>query len=158
EMMEEMEKAGFGFGAFGQLGDLTPEEREAKMREMNEKRTAVMTKLNDKFIPQLKETLSGKQFERVQQINWQAAGSQALTGPELVKTLELTKEQQEKIGDINREFSARQRELFGFGGGAGGAGGGPPDFQAMRSKMEALTKERDEKANEVLSQDQQEKY
>jgi hypothetical protein len=159
ELLEEMEKAGLGFSAFGQLGDLTPEEREARMREMNEKRTALMTKLNDKFIPQLKETLSGTQFERVQQINWQAAGSQALTGPELVKTLELTKEQQEKIGAINREFGARQRELFGFGGGGGAGGaGGPPDFQAMRSKMETLTKERNEKANEVLSQDQQEKY
>jgi len=162
EMMGEMEKEGLGFGGFGQFNDLKPEEREAKMREMNEKRLALMKKMNDKFIPKLKETLSGAQFERVQQINWQSAGSQALAGPELSKILELSKDQQEKIGAINQQYGAKQRELFGFGGprggGAGGGAGGPPDFQAMREKMQELTKERDGKATEVLGKEQQEKY
>jgi hypothetical protein len=160
EMTGEMEKAGLGFGGPGQFAELTPEERQAKMREMNEQRMALMKKLNEKFGPQLKETLSATQFERLQQIGWQAGGSQALVGPELVKALELSKEQQEKIAAINQEYAAKQREMGGFGrgGAGGGAGGAPPDFQAMRTKMQEMTRERDGKANDLLSKKQQEQY
>jgi len=119
---------------------------------------ALMKKLNEKFVPQLKESLSGEQFERLQQIGWQAAGSQALAGPELVKALELSKEQQEKIAAINQDYGAKQREMGPFGRGGRGAGDGPPDFQAMRTKMQELMKERDTKATEVLSKEQTEKY
>ncbi len=162
EMMAESEKAGLTFGGPQQFEGLSPEERETKMREMNEKRQAMMMKLNEKFMPQLKEALTAPQFERVQQIALQAGGSQALARPDVVKTLDLTKEQQEKIAGINKEFMEKQNELRpggrgGRGGGAG-AGGPPPDFQAMMAKMQELTKERDSKATEVLSKDQQEKY
>ncbi len=158
EMMAQMEKEGLGFGGPGQFADLKPEERETKMRETMEKRTAVMKKLNEKFVPQLKESLSGEQFGRLQQIGWQAAGSQALAGPELVKALELSKEQQEKIAAINQDYAAKQREISPFGRGGPGAGGPPPDFEALRAKMQELTKERDTKATDVLSKEQQEKY
>jgi hypothetical protein len=89
----------------------------------------------------------------------QAAGSQALTRPDIVKSLDLTKDQQEKITDINQEFGKKQNELRPGGrrGGAG-AGGPPPDFEGIRAKMQELTKERDSKATEVLSKEQQEKY
>jgi hypothetical protein len=128
-----------------------------------------MKKTNDKFLPQLKEALSAPQAERLQQINWQVAGSQALAGPELGKALELSNEQQEKIRGINQDFQKKQQELSGgfgggggrAGGGAGGGGGGPPDFEAMRERMQKvqeLAKERDAKAIEVLSSEQQEKY
>ena len=166
EMTAETEKAGLGFGGFGQFADLKPEEREAKMREMNEKRTALMTKLNEKFVPQLKETLSATQFERLQQIGWQAAGSLALGAPDLVKALDLSKDQQKKIGDINKEYGDKQAELRrnafggpgGGGGGPGGGGGAPGAFQEMFTKMQSLNKERDSKALDVLSKEQQANY
>jgi hypothetical protein len=167
DMMSAMQEAGFGGpggggpgGGPGQFQNLTPEERQAKTRELNEKRNEINKKLNEKFIPQLKEVLSDPQQERLREINWQVAGSQALAGPELGKTLELTKEQQEKITGINQDFGKKQQEL----GGAfvrGGGGGGPPDFEAMRERMQkvqALNKERDAKAIEVLTSEQQEKY
>jgi hypothetical protein len=166
EMMAEWEKAGLGRGGFGQFADLTPEERESKMREMSEKRTALMTKMNEKFVPQLKETISATQFERLQQIAWQAAGSLALAGPELGKSLDLTKDQLKKIEDINKDYTDKQTELrrnaFGGGGsgggGAGPGGGGPTAFQEMFTKVQELNKERDGKAIEALSKEQQEKY
>jgi len=161
EMTAEAEKAGLGFGGFGQFADLKPEEREAKMREMNEKRTALMTKMNEKFVPQLKETISATQFERLQQIGWQAAGSLALGSAELGKALDLAKEQQKKITDINKEYEDKQAELRrnAFGGGPGGGGGGGPGaFQEMFTKVQSLNKERDSKALAVLSKEQQEKY
>jgi hypothetical protein len=164
EMMAESERAGITFGGPQQFEGLSPEERETKMREMNEKRQAMMTKLNEKFMPQLKEALTAPQFERVQQIALQAGGSQALTRPDVVKSLEITKEQQQKISAINQEFMKKQNELRPGGrggrggGGGGGSGGPPPDFQGMMAKMQELTKERDSKAIEILSKDQQEKF
>jgi len=153
EMQTAVEDAGIGFGAFANFQNLSQEEREAKMREMGEKRTALMQKLNEKFVPQLKETLSTQQFARLQEIQAQISGSQGLTSPEMVKALDVTKEQQEKINAINQDFNRKQRELFNPG-----AGGGAPDFQAMAAKREELVKERESKAAEVLSKDQQEKY
>lgn len=163
EMMAESEKAGLTSGGPQQFEGLSPEERETKMREMAEKRQAIATKLNEKFMPQLKEVLSASQIERVQQIALQAGGSQALTRPDVVKALDLTKEQQEKITGINQEFAKKLNELGpggrgGRAGGGGGAGGAPADFQGMMAKRQELTKERDSQATEVLTKEQQEKY
>jgi hypothetical protein len=160
EMVAESEKAGLRGGP-QQFEGLSPEEMQTKMREMGEKRQAMMAKLNEKFMPQLKEALSAPQFERVQQIGLQQAGSQALTRPDVAKTLDLTKDQQEKIAGINQEYMQKQNEMRPGGrrGGGGGAPEGPPpDFQGMMAKMQELTKERDAKATEVLSNEQQEKY
>ena len=84
-------------------------------------------------------------------------GKPWLTVPELVKALDLSKEQQDKIAAINQEYSAKQREMRPFGR-RGGDGGAPPDFAAIREKMQELTTERDTKATEVLGKAQQEKY
>ena len=163
EMMAESEKAGLTSGGPQQFEGLSPEERETKMREMAEKRQAIATKLNEKFMPQLKEALSASQIERVQQIALLAGGSQALTRPDVVNALDLTKEQQEKITGINQEFAKKLNELGpggrgGRAGGGGGAGGAPADFQGMMAKRQELTKERDSQATEVLTKEQQEKY
>jgi hypothetical protein len=159
EMRSAMQEAGLGFGGPGQFQDLSPEERQVKMREMNEKRMEITKKLNEKFMPQLKELLSDSQVERLQQINWQVGGIQALAGPELARSLELSKEQQEKISGIIQEFATKQQELVavGFGRG-GGASPDPEAFQERMQKLQALVTERDAKAVEVLSSAQQEKY
>lgn len=151
EMQTAVEEAGIGFGAFGALQNLSQDEREAKMREMNEKRTEITKKLNEKFLPQLKEVLTAQQVARLQEILAQVSGSQGLTSPEMIKALDLSKEQQEKINAVNQDFGRKQRELFTAGGGGG-------DFQAMAAKREELVKEREAKAAELLSKEQQEKY
>lgn len=145
----------------GNLQGLSPEEQRARMRETDEKMAAVMKTLNEKFMPQLKEVVSAPQVERLREINWQAAGSRALIGPDLRKSLELTQEQHVQISVINVEFQRKQLELGGGFGRGGGGRGGPPDFDAMQARMQkvqALDKERDAKAVEVLSSEQQEKY
>ena len=123
------------------------------MDKMNEVRKGIQAK----YQPKLKEALTAEQLQRAQQIAWQAAGSAALADEELTKQLAVTKEQQDKIAAINKEFGDKQRELFaaGFGGGGGGAGGAGGD---VRAKMTELNKERDAKTNEVLSKEQQEKF
>jgi hypothetical protein len=161
EMQSAMEEAGLGFGGGpggGGPGGGGPGQGQGPSPEEREKRAGITKKLNDKFMPQLKETLSAPQAERLQQINWQIAGSGALAGPELGKSLELTQEQQDKIKGINQDYMQKQNELRRGAGGGGGRGVGAPDFQAVFTKVQELNKERDSKAIEVLSKDQQEKY
>jgi hypothetical protein len=129
----------------GNFFDASDEERTKmieKMQEMNQKLMA-------KHLPELKKTLKPDQFKRLQEINWQASGSQALADPELAKTLDLSKEQQDKVAAVNREYQQKQRALF-----AGGAGG---NFQEMGAKIREINLERDKKAEEVLSKEQQDK-
>lgn len=152
EMQTAVEEAGIGFGAFANFQNLSQEEREAKMREMNDKRAEINKKLNEKFLPQLKETLSAQQIARLQEILVQVRGSQGLTSPEMIKTLDLSKEQQDKINGVNQEAGRKMSELFTAGGGGGG------DFQAMATKRDEAMKERETKAIEVLSKEQQDKY
>lgn len=146
DMRTEDERGGINLQA---LQDLKPEERD-KIKEMNAKRVAIIKKLNEKFVPQLKEALSAPQFERLQQIGWQAAGSLAVvTDPHLAKELELSNDQIEKIAAINIEYQRKQRGLFTPEGGG--------DFQAAFAKIQDLNKERDGKAMQILSKNQQEK-
>lgn len=126
----------------GNFQDLSQEERAKLFEQM----AATAKKLNDKYLPKLKETLKPEQFERVQQIAYQAAGPGAFSNDDVVKALELTKEQQEKIATTNKDFQAKMQGLF-TGGGAGGA--------------EAFTKLRDEQSAElakVLTKEQTEKW
>lgn len=146
-MRTENERGGISFQA---LQDLSPEERDKRMKEFNDKRAVIIKKLNENFVPQLKEALSAPQFERLQQIGWQAGGSQAVaTDPQLAKELGLKNDQIEKIAAINMEYQKKQRELFTPGGGG--------DLQATFAKIQDLNKERDGMAMEFLSKDQQEK-
>jgi hypothetical protein len=147
DMRTENERGGINFQA---LQDLSPEERDKRMKEINDKRAVIIKKLNEKFVPQLKEALSSLQFERLQQIGWQAGGSQAVvTDPQLAKELDHKNDQIEKIAAINMEYQRKQRELFTPGGGG--------DFQAVFIKILDLNKERDGKAMELLTKDQQAK-
>jgi len=101
-----------------------------------------MMKVNDEFGPKLKSSLKPEQFERVQQIAYQVAGPNAFTISEVVKALDLTKEQQEKIATVNKDFQEKVRAL--------GADGGPEAFTKLRDDRSAelakiLTKEQTDK-------------
>lgn len=140
EMRAEMTKIGGADGAgFRNMSD---EDR----KKMDDARMALRTK----FLPQLKDALTGDQYTRLQQINWQSLGTMAFSDPDLIKAIGLSKEQQDKIAAVNKEFGEKTRELFTGGGGGG-------DRQAAFAKMQEINKERDAKANEVLTKEQQEK-
>lgn len=140
EFREQVQSASGG----ANFQDASPEERQkmlAKFQELNQTLTA-------KHLPAIKEALKPEQFTRLQQISWQVGGSAAFADPELAKALDISKEQQEKIAALNREYGQKQFGLFG-------GGGNPQDAIA---KMRELQQERDKKATEVLSKEQQEKY
>lgn len=137
---------GGGREAFRNLSDT---ERAAKMKELQAKGAEVQAKIVAKYQPQVKEILTPAQFERAQQIYWQTSTVQALNDPELVRALEVTKEQQDKIAAVGKEFDEKRRELFSAGPGQGGGG-----FE----KMAELNKERDTKVIDVLTAEQKEKF
>ena len=120
-------------------------------REELQKATEEATKaVNSKLAPQVKEALTAEQFKRLQQIHVQALGSQAYSDADVVKALGLKKEQQDKITEIGKDYTAKLREAFQPGGGGGGG-----DRTEMRAKMEEMGKDRDAKINDVLTKDQQ---
>jgi hypothetical protein len=128
----------------GGFQNATAEERQKAQAKMAE----VARTLTAKYAPSLKEALKPEQFTRLQQIAWQAAGAAALTEPDLVKELSITKEQQDKLAGLIREYADKQRGLFG-----GGA-----DFQEIAAKTRELTQQRDKMAGEVLTKEQSDKF
>lgn len=134
-------------GGFAGLRDLPEAERRAKMQEFQAKGVEVQAKVTAKYLPQVKEVLTPAQFERAQQIYWQSSTVQAFADPDLIKALDVTKEQQDKIAAVGKEFTEKQRALFSGGRAEGG-----------REKMEELSKERDTKIVEVLTADQKTKF
>jgi hypothetical protein len=138
EMKAEIEKA-------GAIQNLSQEERKA----LNEKMIGVMQKLQERYVPKLKEALTGAQIERLQQIQWQLLGSQAfVTDPELSKMLDITKEQQEELLTINRDHVGIMRKLREGGG----------NRQEVQRKRQELMKEYAGNLTDVLTKDQQEKF
>jgi Spy/CpxP family protein refolding chaperone len=140
ESQKDSEKARTDAGLEGvNFREITDEQRK-KFEEIQKTITA-------KYTPMLKETLKPEQLERVQQISYQIAGPAAYSNPDVVKALDITKEQQEKLATVNKDFQEKQRALFA-GGNAEGA-------------REAFTKLRDEQNAEiakVLTKEQTEKF
>ena len=104
--------------------------------EQRTKLTEGMKKLNDTFAPKLKDTLKPEQLERVQQIAYQAAGEAAYGDPDVVKALDITKEQQEMLASVNTDFQEKATALFA-GGGAGGVN--REAFTKLREEQSAAT-------------------
>ncbi|HEY0981684.1 hypothetical protein [Schlesneria sp.] len=126
--------------------EMSEEDRNKAFAKMAEAGKAV----SEKYVPKLKEALTADQYTRLQQINWQVMGTGALADPEVVKALAITKDETDKIAQLNREYGEKFREVFSQGPGGGGAEG--------REKFAELTKERDAKILGVLTKTQQEEF
>lgn len=68
-------------------------------------------KTNDDFEPKVKEILKPKQLERAQQIAYQVQGPLAFRNPDVIKALELTKDQQEKMEITNKDYKDKIQAL-----------------------------------------------
>lgn len=121
------------------------EYREELQKAIEEATKAV----NAKLAPQVKEALGAQQFKRLQEIRVQALRDQAYADAEVVKALGLKKEQQDKIAEIGKDYTAKLRESFQSGGGG--------DRTDLRAKLEEMGKDRDARINDVLTKDQQTK-
>ena len=116
-----------------------------------EKMGEVSKAASEKVLPKLKAALTADQLTRLQQINWQVMGSAAYTDAEVVKAINITSDQQEKLKAVNTSIDEKQRALMseGFGGG---------NREETREKFQAIGKEREAKTEEVLTKDQIDKF
>lgn len=122
--------------------DMSQQEREKFMEKM----TALRTTATEKYLPKLKDALNADQFNRVQQINYQLMDTTAYSDAEVIKSLDITKEQQDKIKEVNAALNTKMRDLFQGGGGGG------------REAFAEFQKERKTKVNAVLTKEQLDKF
>jgi hypothetical protein len=144
EMMQQVSGAGVDFRG---LQDLSGEERQKKMAEIQVKMAEISKNINAKFLPEIEKILDKAQMTRLHQIAVQAARSAALRDAGVVKDLALTTEQQEKIAAIGKDFEAKIMQIP--------RDGEPADRMA---KMNELREEQTAKTTEVLTKDQQAKF
>jgi len=144
EMMQQVSGAGVDFRG---LQDLSGEERQKKMAEIQVKMAEISKNINAKFLPEIEKILDKAQMTRLHQIAVQAARSAALRDAGVVKDLALTTEQQDKIAAIGKDFEAKIMQIP--------RDGEPADRMA---KMNELREEQTAKTTEVLTKDQQAKF
>jgi hypothetical protein len=140
EFQEKSRDAGIDFGS---LRDLPEDEREKKMAEFRTKGAEIQKSINDTFMPKVAEILDKAQMTRLHEIAIQAAYASALSDAGVVKDLGLSKEQQDKIEAIDKDFSGKLQ--------------GVPRAERF-AKMAELRGEHLAKATEVLTKDQQAKF
>lgn len=96
--------------------------------------------------------LTQPQFERVEQIQWQAAGSEFLADPEHGKALTISNEQRETIIAVRREYQSNLIRMVA----QASANRVPPQEQLINARK--LESAYELKATQVLTQEQQVKY
>jgi hypothetical protein len=127
---------------FSAIADLPRAEQAAKNREVNATLAEMTRKLTAEFLPKLREVLNDEQLARLRQIQLQAMGIDAYSEPEVVTALAFTDEQKQKLTDLKNEYLRRQQDLDG-------------DFQQRFARIREMNVERDKKALELLSAEQQ---
>jgi hypothetical protein len=127
---------------FAAIADLPRAEQAAKNREVNAALAEMTRKLTAEFLPKLREVLNDQQLTRLRQIQLQAMGMEAYSEPEVTSALVLSDDQKKKLVDLRNEYSRKQQDLDG-------------DFQQRFAKIRELNSERDKKARELLSAEQQ---
>jgi hypothetical protein len=119
--------------------NISPQER-ADIREK------LIKNNQDKFLKKLEKILLPKQFDRLKQIYLQRQGPMALSDPEVIKALNVSKEQQDKMQVLYDDLQIKLREatvvqgdgLVKFGG----------------HNLDKMTKELDDNLLNILTSDQ----
>jgi len=128
------------FRGLGQeLRGLSPEEREKRIRAVNEE-----------VEKELAKVLKKEQLQRLRQIALQVEGMAALARPEIAKQVGLTEGQQQQIREILREANEKRRALF--------QQGPPADRQAMFREMQKIRQWVDEQISKLLTEQQKKKW
>jgi Spy/CpxP family protein refolding chaperone len=128
----------------GGFRDLSEEERKAKRAEMMEKAQARAKKLTK----DIDEILKPEQRKRLNEIQLQLRGINALRDKAVATELGLSQEQQDKIAEIGKEAAEKRSKLFGEGA----------DPSGRREKMDKIQKETETATLNVLTKEQKDKF
>jgi hypothetical protein len=134
---------------FSSLQDLSGEERMTKMQEL-------MKENQDKMQKKLADILLPHQLDRLKQIQLQAEGPMALFNADVIKELNLSTEQQDKMKTARDESGEKMRDLMGDMRDLS-----REERQAkmaeLRDKMQKMRDDLNAKLTEILTQDQRDK-
>jgi hypothetical protein len=121
--------------------------RDVPEDKLEEKAREAFKEELEKQATEVEKILKPEQMTRLKQIARQQGGPMAYLKAENVKDLTITDEQKTKLKSISTELDKDRQELFRGGFGA-----------ETREKLEALTKEANEKAAAVLTEEQKTKW
>ncbi|MEN6493117.1 MAG: Spy/CpxP family protein refolding chaperone, partial [Thermoguttaceae bacterium] len=124
---------------FSNMGNLSAEERRAKMNEMREKMQKESETREAAYFKQIAEILKPEQVMRLKQIQLQQEGPAALRRPEIAEAIGLTAEQKQKLEQVATEAREAGTKLF----------------QEMFQRTEGQDREAREKRREELRQQSQ---
>ena len=123
--------------------NISPQERTNRMEKLIKSN---QNKFQDKFLKKMEKILLPKQFDRLKQIYIQQQGAMALSEPDVIKALNVSKDQQDKIQVLYDDFQNNLRDatvvqgegLVKFGG----------------NNLKKMTKELDDNLLAILTADQ----
>jgi Spy/CpxP family protein refolding chaperone len=146
EVRDEMQKTFSGFR------DLSREERDKKLAEMQGQLRARSEELNKK----VEGILLPHQLDRLKQIQLQLRGAQALGDPNIIKALGITDEQKEKLNEIRDQVEQKSRGMRDKFQGLRDLdeNARQEKMQELRGEFEKLRNEGTERAMSVLSAEQ----
>jgi hypothetical protein len=130
------------------IRDLPEAERTAKMAEYTKKSAEISAKLDTEYAPKVQAIVGPDGLKRLKQIQIQSQGALALNNAAVAAELKITDEQKKKVADLIAEYQTKTQGLFGQGA----------DFQEAQAKMRELNKERDTKAEALLTAEQKTAY
>ncbi len=146
EITKITEESRQGLGdLFGGLRDLPDEERQAKMREMQEKLAAQNKETEEK----INKVLLDHQKKRLKEITLQVRGVAALSDAEVATALALTTDQKDQIKKVIEDGDRARNDLR--------QNAGDGDREALREKGQTIRQETEQKALAVLTADQKTK-
>jgi Spy/CpxP family protein refolding chaperone len=125
-------------GGGGGFRDLSPEDQQKRLDEMQKQRDEVQAKVNEILLP--------NQQERLQQITLQLQGARALSDAKVADKLQLTDDEKKQLADLSSDYRQKMMDLF--------QGGGPPDRDAMAK----LRTEENDKAMAILTPEQKDQF
>jgi hypothetical protein len=123
-----------------------------KVRDPNlsrEERAEVMKKVSEASQKMLADVLKPEQRKRLRQIQLQQQGIIAFADPEVLKALNLTDEQKEKLKAVNDEARQKMQDIFQKAAG---------DRQEAMKQMAELRKENLASAMKILTDEQKKSW
>ena len=137
-------------GTFAELGELDPEDREAKMQEVRKAAVARGKEVQG----ELATILQPEQTTRLRQIGLQMRGVSALADEDVATDLKLTDDQKKQIASIRADTETASRELLRQAREARGS----EEQQALRAKGNELFKAQSDKSSAVLTAEQKAEF
>ena len=125
-------------------------------KNIRERARLIESNLQAKYDPELKKVLTPEQMRRLQEIYFQQLGTQAFFDADVVKTLQISREQQSKAEELIREALRTSRDLLNPPGG--GRTVGEPVSPEDQKQIQAAFEEMNSKVTQILTDAQREKW